>query len=85
MVSTCYTALFIAVIGTKRARSGRERKMSQNGAVMHEERRQSLPRAATRPRLGVVPAGFKGTRITLFMIPLEETSQAGFCFSAMNG
>jgi hypothetical protein len=35
--------------------------------------------------LSFVPAGFKGTRITLFMIPLEETSQAGFCFSAMNG
>jgi len=31
------------------------------------------------------PASFKGTRITPFMIPLEETSQAGFCFSAMNG
>jgi hypothetical protein len=30
-------------------------------------------------------ASFKGTRITPFMIPLEETSQAGFCFSAMNG
>ena len=39
----------------------------------------------SEPRLGVVPAGFKGTRITPFMIPLEETSQAGFCFSAMNG
>jgi hypothetical protein len=63
--------------------------MSENRAVIHEDRRRSLPRAATRPVsglcLGVVPASFKGTRITPFMIPLEETSQAGFCFSAMNG
>ncbi|SAL34910.1 hypothetical protein AWB69_03224 [Caballeronia udeis] len=59
--------------------------MSENRAVIHEERRRSLPRATTRHCLSVVLAGFKGTRITLFMIPLEETSQAGFCFSAMNG
>jgi hypothetical protein len=30
-------------------------------------------------------ASFKASRIMLFMIPLEETSQAGFCFSAVNG
>jgi hypothetical protein len=59
--------------------------MSENRAVIHEDRRRSLPRTATRSCLGVMPAGFKGTRITPFMIPLEETSQAGFCFSAMNG
>jgi hypothetical protein len=59
--------------------------MSENWAVIHEDRRRSLPQAATRPRPGVAPASFKGTRITPFMIPLEETSQAGFCFSAMNG
>jgi hypothetical protein len=59
--------------------------MSENRAVIHEDRRRSLPRAAIRSRFVAVPAGFKGTRITPFMIPLEETSQAGFCFSAMNG
>jgi len=79
LVSTCYTASFVAAIGT----SGRERKMSEYGAVIHDERRRSLPRTAARHRLSA--SQLQRYPNTQFMIPLEETSQAGFCFSAMNG
>ena len=56
--------------------------MSDNRVVIHAKKR-SIP-AASKHLASCLPAS-KGPESPLFMIPLEDTSQAGFCFSAMNG
>ncbi|MDB5787515.1 MAG: hypothetical protein JWQ50_7430 [Caballeronia mineralivorans] len=56
--------------------------MSDNWAVIHAKKR-SIPAASKH--LASCLLASKGPESPLFMIPLEETSQAGFCFSALNG